>query len=162
AEEEAPELARRRRGGRDRVGHTHLAACDSLLPVLLDPVRREAFDGAVELERRVELRPGAVAPVLRIGQAILAPELTTARDHPGPAVARLDADPSDARGRQLAARTRQVERVRGGGGDRTAVVVRSEEPLERKQLLLALEVLLLLLVAERSRACLHRRAQLVL
>src|SRR5207244_8554094 len=77
-EQETPDLALGR--GRRCAGllHFDLALRESLVPVELDAIEGIADRLAVELEQRIELRPGATAPVLRVGQAIQVPELFAA------------------------------------------------------------------------------------
>src|SRR5207253_342186 len=74
-EQETPELPL---GGVRRCAglhHFYLALREPLLPVELDAIEGVADRLRVELEHRIELRPGATAPVFRVCKSVQVPEL---------------------------------------------------------------------------------------
>src|SRR5580765_6397789 len=75
-------------------------------------------------------------------------------------MARQDPDPGHTTRGELTARHRQPERKRGGGPDRSFTVVGHEETIARKHLPVALEVLVLLLLAECGLGYPHRGPEL--
>src|SRR6185436_4980463 len=117
-----------------------------------DPVAETAVDRGFRCPEDRE-RLAALAEIVELAPHELSqdPAAPMARQHP---------DPGHTTRRELTARHRQSERKRGSCPDRSFAVVGREETLARKHLPVALEVLILLLLAECGLGDPHRSPEL--